>query len=300
MAMEYRGYDVKETGSGIEICGVMDFDPVRIFECGQCFRWIPKGGGIYRGVVRGRVADVSLDSCTHSLYISGATYADFRDIWFDYLDLGRDYAGIMNSLRGKDGVMAAAVDFGSGLRILKQDFSEVLVSYIISANNAIPRIMATVRKVSELYGDPIPDAEGEYAFPGLDRLSACSIDGLRTTKAGFRCGYIIKAAGMMRNGCVDTAGLASMPVTKAREELMKLPGVGPKVADCVLLYSGTRYDVFPTDVWVKRVMEELYFRREAGMKEIEGFASGYFGGLAGFAQLYLFHYARKNRIGLKK
>jgi N-glycosylase/DNA lyase len=136
-----------------------------------------------------------------------------------------------------------------------------------------------------------------YSFPGADKLSEAGMEELEACRGGFRCKYILNTARMVKNGEVRLEELEGMDTGKAREELMKFPGVGPKVADCVLLYSGTKQDVFPTDVWVKRVMEELYFKREASFKEIQDFASSYFGDLAGFAQQYLFYYARENRIG---
>ncbi len=196
--------------------------------------------------------------------------------------------------------MSQAVRFGSGIRLLKQDISETLISFIISANNMIPRIMKTVETICSIYGEEI-DLEGHiyHTFPDIGKLADTNLEELGVCRGGFRCKYIINSAAMVKGREVVLESLTGKTVREAKQELMKLPGVGPKVADCVLLFSGTHYDVFPTDVWVKRVMEELYFKREASFKEIDRFADEKFGNLKGFAQQYLFYYARENRIGVK-
>jgi N-glycosylase/DNA lyase len=288
---------VKEEKDRVIVENVQDFDPVHIFECGQCFRWVRQPDNSFTGVVRGKVANISYQNGT--LVIKNSSLKDFQDIWFEYLDLGRDY-GEIKALLDKDEHMKKAMEYGYGIRILKQDLWEVLISFIISANNRIPMIMKTVAAMSKLYGDEIQyDGMAYYSFPGADKLFEAGIEELEACRGGFRCKYILNTARMVKNGEVRLEELEGMDTGKAREELMKFPGVGPKVADCVLLYSGTKQDVFPTDVWVKRVMEELYFKREASFKEIQDFASSYFGDLAGFAQQYLFYYARENRIGTK-
>lgn len=295
--MDYKGYKVKEEKDRVIVENVRDFDPVHIFECGQCFRWIRQPDNSFTGVARGKVANISYQDGT--LVIKNSSLKDFQDIWFEYLDLGRDY-GEIKALLDKDEHMKKAMEYGYGIRILKQDLWEVLISFIISANNRIPMIMKTVAAMSKLYGDEIQyDGMAYYSFPGADKLFEAGIEELEACRGGFRCKYILNTARMVKNGEVRLEELEGMDTGKAREELMKFPGVGPKVADCVLLYSGTKQDVFPTDVWVKRVMEELYFKREASFKEIQDFASSYFGDLAGFAQQYLFYYARENRIGTK-
>ena len=295
--MDYKGYKVKEEKDRVIVENVRDFDPVHIFECGQCFRWVRQPDNSFTGVVRGKVANISYQDGT--LVIKNSSLKDFQDIWFEYLDLGRDY-GEIKALLDKDEHMKKAMEYGYGIRILKQDLWEVLISFIISANNRIPMIMKTVAAMSKLYGDEIQyDGMAYYSFPGADKLFEAGIEELEACRGGFRCKYILNTARMVKNGEVRLEELEGMDTGKAREELMKFPGVGPKVADCVLLYSGTKQDVFPTDVWVKRVMEELYFKREASFKEIQDFASSYFGDLAGFAQQYLFYYARENRIGTK-
>ncbi|MCX7923711.1 MAG: 8-oxoguanine DNA glycosylase [Clostridia bacterium] len=294
--MEYKSYKVSEENNKVIIENVRDFNAVHVFECGQSFRWIRQEDGSYTGVAKDRVVNIRYADGT--LEILNSTAQDFKDIWFDYLDLGRDYGEIKDKLAEKDEILRRAIEFGYGIRLLRQDIWETLISFIISANNRIPRIMKTVGVLSRVYGKEIEfEGQSYYSFPSVDRLANTTIDDLDVCKGGFRCKYIYHTANMVRDGKVDLRKLNDVGTVSAREELMKFPGVGPKVADCVLLFSGTKQDVFPTDVWVKRVMEELYFKREASFKEIQEFVQDYFGELAGIAQQYLFYYARENRIG---
>ncbi|MCX7842814.1 MAG: 8-oxoguanine DNA glycosylase [Clostridia bacterium] len=293
--MEHNGYKVREKGKSIVVEGVGDFNPVHIFECGQCFRWVRQDDGSYTGVAAGRAVNVSF--LNEKLIIQNSTKEDFADFWHNYFDLGRDYSKI-KAMLSKDDIMRKAIEFGWGIRLLRQDIWETLISFIISANNRIPMIMKTVAAISKVYGTRIEfDGKDYYSFPSAESLRDSEIEQLEVCRGGFRCKYILQTAKAVAGGFVDLSKLGAMSTPDARDSLMKLPGVGPKVADCVLLFSGTKHDVFPTDVWIKRVMEELYFKREASMKEIQDFAAGYFGSLAGIAQQYLFYYARENKIG---
>ncbi len=296
--MDYCGYKISRDDNALIIENIRDFDPVHVFECGQCFRWIKQSDSSYTGVVKGKIANMKYTDGV--LVIKGTTEEEFENLWFDYLDLGRDYSRIKEILSSKDEVMKRAVDFGYGIRLLRQDIWETLISFIISANNRIPMIMKTVAAMSQVYGEGLRfDGKAYYSFPSADRLAESNVEELEVCRGGFRCKYIINTSVMVKGGVVKLQRLEGMDSDEARKELTKLPGVGNKVADCTLLYSGTKYDVFPTDVWVKRVMEELYFKREASFKEIQDFAADYFGEHAGLAQQYLFYYARENRIGAK-
>jgi N-glycosylase/DNA lyase len=293
--MDFRGYEITETKEGIIVDGVVDFDPVHIFDCGQCFRWNRQADGSYTGVAAGRVANVQYEGTT--LTIKNATIEDYHDFWFGYFDLGRDYSEIKR-LVARDEIMEKAICFGSGIRLLKQELPETLISFIISANNRIPRIKNIVEAISQAYGEKIYyDQKVYYSFPSLERLAEVPLDNLQLCRGGYRCKYILGTAKLISEGSIDISCLQKLDRENAMELLLKLPGVGRKVANCVLLYSGTFYNVFPTDVWVKRVMEELYFKKEGKLIEIEQFADSYFGLLSGFAQQYLFYYARENRIG---
>lgn len=295
--MLYNGYEITETDNGIVLDGIRDFDPVHTFECGQCFRWLRQQDGSYTGVVRDRAVQVRYQG--NRLEMKGATIQDFKELWYDYLDLGTDYGAIKMQLE-KDEHLWKAVRFGSGMRILRQDLWETTISFILSANNHIPRIMRIVNVIADEYGDEVM-LEGRkfHTFPSAETLAVSGPDRLEVCRGGYRCKYIYDTAVAISSKAVTLDGLASMEADEARKTMMKLAGVGPKVADCILLYSGTRRDVFPTDVWVKRVMEELYFKRPATFGEIQEFARRYFGPLMGYAQQYLFYYARLNKIGTK-
>lgn len=294
--MIYKGYDIETDGKGITVEGVKDFDPVHTFECGQCFRWHREPDGSYTGVVRARVANVTYTP-SGRLLLRNVSLEDFEQIWFDYFDLGRDYSDVKKAV-AIDGIMQKAVEFGSGIRLLKQEPWEALISFILSSNNRIPRIMKIIEDISRLYGNELEyDGRKYNSFPDIQSLAACSLEQIQVCRAGYRCGYIHKAAARIALGEFDMNKLARMETIEARSYLLQLHGVGSKVADCMLLYSGTKYDVFPTDVWVKRVMEELYFKREASFREIQQFAAENFGGYAGMAQQYLFYYAREHKIG---
>jgi len=294
--MKYKGYEIEKIKGGLCVNGVMDFDPVHTFESGQCFRWHREEDGSYTGVVRGKVANVSCSG--GRMIIKNADIDEFIRIWFDYFDLGRNYAEVKKAV-ATDDIMKKAVEFGSGIRLLKQEPWEVLISFIISSNNRIPRIMKIIETLSRLCGREIEyNGRKYYGFPDVRCLGACTQEQLEPIKAGYRCGYIQRAAASVLSGEFDLSRLYELDTPEARKYLTNLYGVGDKVADCILLYGGIKYDVFPTDVWVKRVMEELYFGREASFKEIREFALEKFGKYAGIAQQYLFYYARVNRIGV--
>ncbi|MCX7708228.1 MAG: 8-oxoguanine DNA glycosylase [Clostridia bacterium] len=296
--MEYKGYSIKRQGNTIIVSGVRDFNPVHIFECGQSFRWAKQGDGSYTGIVRDKVVNIRFEE--EALTINNASEDDFIELWYDYFDLGTDYGSIKKQLELKDPFLNEAVHYGYGIRLLKQDLWETLISFIISSNNNIPRITKIITAIAKTYGQEI-DFGGcrYYTFPDYTRLAGTSLEQLEVCRGGYRCKYIVQTAAMVAERKVNLDRLEEMDTEKARAELMKLSGIGPKVADCILLFSGAHRDVFPTDVWVKRVMEELYFKREAGIKEIQEFAMSYFGELVGFAQQYLFYYAREKRVGMK-
>lgn len=296
--MKYKGFKLYEENEKLFIEGVKDFNLEHIFECGQCFRWNSNGDDSYYGIVKDKGVNVIYRD--NILEISNTTIKDFIDIWYDYFDLGRDYENIKLELSKKDSIMKQAVEFGYGIRLLNQDTWETLISFIISANNNIARIKKSVEILSQNYGKKVFNGRNSaYTFPTAKELSEIDLEDLYTSGAGFRCKYILKTAKDIVNNSVNLYKLDSMDTDIARKKLTTLSGVGNKVADCVLLFSGVKYNIFPTDVWVKRVMEELYFKREASMKEIQEFSKSYFKDIAGFAQQYLFYYARQKKIGVK-
>ncbi|HBQ64374.1 MAG TPA: hypothetical protein DD727_05545 [Clostridiales bacterium] len=279
------------------IRGVTDFDPAQIFESGQCFRWTRLDSGGYRGIAGRRALTVrSGKPGSGILELSGATEEEFEGFWRHYLDLDRDYREIRARLSALDPVMQQAVKHGQGLKILRQEFWETLVSFILSANNNVSRIAAIVERLARTLGSPVPGADEGHTFPEAGWLASAGREDVSLCRCGYRLGYIMEAAERVSRGWIRETELRTLSSEEARSQLMQIPGVGAKVADCVLIYSCISMDVFPVDVWVKRAMENLYFGRPACMKEITAFAKARFGELSGFAQMYLFHYARKNQL----
>jgi len=271
-----------DRGNEIEIRGVSDFDPVRIFECGQCFRWNADDNGVYTGVARGCAARLRYEG--GSIYISG-TISDFDMIWRDYFDLDRDYAEIRRSLC-IDEFMRVATGFGAGIRILRQDRWEALCSFIISQCNNIPRIKKIIDNLCRLYGDELRFyGEPFYTFPSAARLAPLSAADLAPIRCGYRDEYIISAARAVASGEFDLDGLARSAPDMARAALKKLRGVGDKVADCALLFGLNMLDAFPLDVWMKRAVAGHYG---------PSFDPVMFSPYAGVAQQYIFYYTRSN------
>jgi N-glycosylase/DNA lyase len=278
--------EIKETASGILFNIDEHFDPVKIFECGQAFRWVKNKDG-YTGVVSGKV--LKLKNKDDGYELQNTCMDEFNALWKNYFDIERDYAQINNEL-SKDEVIKRAVDFGLGIRILNQDFWETLISFIISANNNIPRIKGIIERLSLTYGRKIETDEGEHsAFPAPFDLANAGEGELLRCGCGYRARYIRKTAQMVESGEVSFERIKELSYTEALNLLLKCPGVGKKVADCVLLFSAGKTEAFPVDVWIRRAMERLYGFTGESESEIRRFAQERFGSLAGFAQQYLFY-----------
>lgn len=274
-----------------------DFDPVHIFECGQCFRWERENDGSFTGVAGGRVVNVKKQG--EEVIFSNTTEEEFDGFWKNYFDLDTDYGKIKNCLRENDEVMESAVSYGEGIRILKQEPWEILISFIISANNRIPMIMRAVKSLSEKYGDFIEEYRGikYYAFPRPEQLISCEISELRVSGVGFRDKYIHGAAKKVLDESINLDELKNKDFLEMKKSLMEFSGVGPKVSNCIALFSLSAVDAFPVDTWVKKVMEYFYLKEDTSLGEIEDFSRNKFGALSGYAQQYLFYYAREKKIG---
>ena len=273
------------------------FELEDIFECGQCFRWNKMQDGSYIGIIKNGVIKVKKENDT--IYFKGFCKKDIKKIVIDYFDLETDYKTYKNRLEKIDEYMKKSIEFGSGIRILKQDLWECIISFIISANNNIPRIKKIIERISIAYGDEI-EFEGEryYLFPTPEQLSKASIEDLRALGLGFRDKRVYNTTQMILNKQVDLEQIENMNDTiQIRNELLKLDGVGEKVADCIMLFSLKREDVFPIDVWVRRVMNDLYIHNEneekVDKKELQKLAAEKFLGLSGLAQQYLFYWKRE-------
>lgn len=281
-----------------------DLDLRETFECGQCFRWRQLDDESYVGIAGGHVAQIDYDKKGKHLHVTelGAETkkTDATEFWPEYLDLNRDYAAIKRKLSRDDHIMKTAIASGKGIRILKQDLWETIVSFIISQNNNIPRIKGCIEKLAALHGEPIELAGTEKdrakeraildvvgltpaSLPTSKKLASLTEDDLAAVKLGYRSRYLIETA-----KAVEERGLP-----ETMEELSALCGVGPKVANCIGLFGLGKMDSFPIDVWVKRVMARMYGFKEEDVKGMQSFAEAKFGALGGFAQQYLFYYIRE-------
>ena len=269
-----------------------------IFDCGQCFRWNLEEDGSYTGVFGNNVINVSKKG--RNVIFKGICNGDIKEICNYYFDLDRNYELIKEKLSKIDNYMKESIKYGKGIRILNQDLWETIISFIISANNNIPRIKGIIDRISKKYGNEIfYNGKKNYTFPTAEQLSKASVEDLRNLGLGFRDVRVYETTKMILNKQVDLEGLKKeKDFNKVRDKLLTLPGVGPKVADCILLFSSLkRWEAFPIDVWVRRVMNELYIKNEdeakVNKKEIEKIAHEKFGALAGLAQQYLFYWKRE-------
>lgn len=279
---------------------IKDFEPKHIFECGQAFRWKREDDDSYTAIHRGKIINVMRKN--DNIIFSNTNEEDFKNIWHDYFDLQTDYSKIKADL-SKDPILEEAIKFGEGIRILNQDPYETTISFIISANNQIPRIKKSIELISQNYGEFIGEYKGikYHSFPEPEVLANIDESELEEKcKVGYRAKYIVNSSKMIYNKEVNLDELYNRPSQDAKEILMTLPGVGPKVSDCILLFSLNKNDAFPVDVWVKRVMEHFYLKEDTSLKNISKYAGEKFGDLGGFAQQYLFYYAREEGIGRKK
>lgn len=272
------------------------FELKDIFECGQCFRWNENEDGSYTGVINKGVLNVEKQG--EKIIFTGFLDEDIEKIVRFYFDLDRNYEEIKAQLSNIDKYLKTSVEYGKGIRILNQDLWETIISFIISANNNIPRIKGIIEKISKKYGTEIEwNKQHYYTFPTPKQLSQATVEDLRALGTGFRDIRIYETTRKVLNKEFDLEEVYKKDTLSARDELLTLSGVGPKVADCILLFSTLkRFDVFPIDVWVRRVMNELYIKNEdetkVSKKEIMKIAEQKFGTLQGLAQQYLFYWKR--------
>lgn len=276
----------------IELLNQTDFELAHIFECGQCFRWKKQSDGSYIGVVKNGIISVTKNNGA----ININSNIDSKEAIYNYFDLSTDYSSIKEVLSKDDINLKEALKYGYGIRILNQDPWEMLISFIISAANNIPRISKTIENISKAYGQKICfENEEYYLFPTPEELSKATIEDLRELNLGFRDKYVYNATRLVLNNEVDLDKISLMPYKEAKKELVKIPGVGEKVADCILLFSMQKKESFPVDTWIKKVMSELYLDSQ-NVKKISEYADMKFGQYAGIAQQYLFYWRRENSV----
>jgi len=272
---------------------IKSFEPVHIFECGQCFRWNKETDGSYTGIFKNNVMNVKKEN--EDVIITGSCEGDIKELCTQYFDLNTSYENIKLKLSKIDHYLANSIEYGAGIRILKQDLWETIISFIISANNNIPRIKTIIERISKKYGNKIIFREKEYyTFPTPEAMANTTVQDFRDLGLGFRDVRVYETVQRTLRKEINLDNLQNEKnVEKLREELLKIPGVGPKVADCIMLFALEKYEVFPVDVWVRRVISELYFEnKEQQPKAIQKFAKEHYGNLAGLAQQYLFYWRR--------
>lgn len=300
---------IEEFKDGVIIKEVKNFELPHIFDCGQCFRWERQENGNYIGVAFQRVIEV--EKRGNDVYLYNANKDDFNNIWLEFFDLNRDYSDIKNEL-SNDEILKKSVEFGHGIRLLKQDPFEIVISFIISANNRIPMIRRAINTISSKWGKTLSyNGKTYYAFPTLEDLSKLSLEEIEACGVGFRAKYIhdtiskickfkeeAKVCKMLSEGEInwDLIYIKSLSDDECHKALQNFSGIGPKVADCIMLFSMEKYSAFPVDVWVKRAMQHFYLAPDVSLKKMRDFARDKFGDLSGFAQQYLFYYARENNI----
>lgn len=267
-------------------------------ECGQCFRWNKIDEEYYIGVIKDRA--IKIKQKGNKLYVSSDNMNNLENVIYEYFDFNTNYINIEKKISKIDENVNNAVKNTSGIHILNQDFFETLISYIISANNNIPRISKSVNLISQKYGKKIIfENEEYYLFPTPNELKDVSEEDFKKCGVGFRARYLKYAVEGILSKKINIEKLRGLPTNKLKMELLKIMGVGPKVADCILLFSCKRREVFSIDVWVERVMTNLYFKdygRAMKKKEILEYAEKYFGNDAGIVQQHLFYNVREGLI----
>ena len=270
--------------NNVYIKGLKHFSLKSTLDCGQAFRWEEKQDGLWCGVAVNRYLELEkLKDGTVILY--NTTKQDFESFWCEYFDLNRNYNDIISAISGNE-ILKNAAEFGKGIRVLNQEPWETLCSFIISQNNNIKRIKGIISRLCENFGENMGDF---YSFPSAEKIATLSLDDLAVLRSGFRAKYILDAANKISNKEIDLYNLKNLSVDDARNELMKIKGVGPKVADCALLFSHRHIDAFPKDVWIKRAMQVLFDG------ELPKEAVPY----AGIVQQYIFFYARETKLQIE-
>lgn len=288
--------DIVQKDNDIYLYNVEDFDLGQTLECGQCFRFNKIKDNEYIIVAYHIMQRVGQVQDTVIFY--DCDIDTFNNVWYEYFDFGTNYKEIKDYLLKYDDKLKEAIEKKNGIRILKQEFFENLLSFIISQNKQIPHIMKIVDDIANKYGDKLGEYEGReyYSFPTVEQLKGATEEDFKELKTGFRAPYLMDAIKLVSDGSINVSNFSDLTTLEVEKELIKIKGVGTKVANCVLLFSLGRRDAFPVDVWIQRIMEELYYNGEKTKKEvIIDFAKEHFGEYGGYAQQYLFYYARDGK-----
>ncbi len=271
------------------VVNINDYHLEYTLDCGQSFRWkkiVENDREVFYGIVDNHSLKIYQDG--NKIVFKDTNLEVFKDVWLDYFDFNTDYDYIKQTII-QDSIIKKACEYAGGIRILKQRPWEMICSFIISQNNNIPRIKVIIERLCERYGDKLKC--GGYSFPDANTLASIKLEELLEIKAGFRTKYILDAANKLSSGFIDIEYIKSADIDEARSQLMQIKGVGPKVAECVLLFGFYRLEAFPIDVWIKRALD--YYYPEDGFPE---YAKPY----GGVAQQYIFHYIRTCKDAIPK
>lgn len=278
-----------------------DFNLKETLECGQCFHFNSIDENEYVLTAYDNMLHIRQDE--KQLIFYNTDEEQYQKLWKRYFDLERDYGSIKRELLEKDDKLEEAITAMSGVRILNQEFFETLISFIISQNKQIPHIKKIVADISESYGTYKGEVKGipMYAFPKVSQLRRAGLEDLKELKTGFRAPYIYDAVSRVYDGSISYDELVKLDSAAGIEKMCEIKGVGNKVASCVSLFALGKRDSFPIDVWIKRIMEYLYFDGEEVSKDnIARLAKERFGELGGYAQQYLFYYGKTVKLGVTK
>lgn len=268
------------------------FKLIDTITCGQIFRFYKMNDNSYDIILNDRVINVYMKD--NYLYVSSNNEDNLKDVVINYFDLNNDYETMNNYLKDKDKKLADAIKYSNGLYMIRQDPFETIMSYIISANNKVEKIANSINLISRKYGKKVIFNEKEYyLFPNYKDLKDVTEEEYRECKVGFRDKYLKKIVERLNNNEFNLNDFYKLNTCDALNKLMENIGIGPKVASCILLFAYQKYDVFPIDTWVKKIMKKDY--NIDNEKEIRIFAKKKYGKYSGIAIQYLFNYSRNNK-----
>lgn len=259
---------------------IENFNLAQICQSGQCFRMRELENGSFAVVAGSRYLEVRQQEGICSFDCCGE---EFEGFWKGYFDLEQDYGAYIGRIDSGDAYLSAAAGYGSGIRILRQDLWEMIVSFLISQQNNIVRIRRCIQNICEAYGEKMKNEKGGvyYAFPKPEALAGLEEDALKACNLGYRSKYVVRAAKSVVSGEISLEKVSKMPYKRAREELLKLYGVGGKVADCICLFALHQLEAFPVDTHISQALEKHYGR---------GFPEKKYQGMQGVMQQYIFYY----------
>lgn len=270
-----------------------ELDLENTLTCGQIFRYQQEIDNSFTVVISDRVINLKYDN--YKLYVKSNKLDNLENVIREYLDLDRDYKSIMDKIRVMDSTLAKYLDNSLGLKMIKQDKLECIISYIISQNNSVRNIQMSLNMLSEAYGEKVEFLNKEYyLFPKLDRLASLSLENFRKCKVGFRDKYLVGIIESINNGSFDLNMIDTLNTEEALQYLINFKGIGMKVASCILLFSYQRFDVYPVDTWVKKFMEDNY--NIVGEKNIREYCKKTYGEYSGLAIQYMFNSKRNMNV----